>query len=343
MSRPPARADASVLNELDRFIRRDPARRGLLESTGDAVALCPGHLTAAVDHLARQAKTVWLLTGFYIPAATPPAAETDGPPGTLLLAATFAALGCRVRVLTDQLCEPSVVACAELYGMDANVVWSLPKSVSEVNRWLETRLSETEGQALSHVISIERVGPSFLPENLGRAEPARRAFCEIVPDDHRNRCHNMRGIVIDAHTAPLHRVLEVVHAERPGVRTIGVGDGGNELGMGALGWDTLRQRLSGPQALWIPCRIPADWTIVAGVSNWGAQALAAGVCHVLERADILESWTAASEEARLQALIATGTTVDGVTRLREATVDGLPFLTYIQPWAGMRRVLGLES
>ncbi len=342
MSSPPTRADASVLSELERYIRRDPARRGLLESTGEVVALCPGHLAAVVDHLARRAKTVWLLTGFYIPAASPPAAETDGPPGTLLLAATLSALGCRVRVLTDRLCQKSVVACAELYGISGDVVWTVPEEFSDANRWLDARLSEAEGQELSHVISVERVGPSFVLENQGRAESLRDAFCGAVPAEHRNCCHNMRGIVIDAHTAPLHRVLEVVHAERPGVRTVGVGDGGNELGMGSLGWETLRQRLSGPQAPWIPCRIPADWTIVAGVSNWGAQALAAGVCHVLGRQDILESWTAASEEARLQALIATGTTVDGVTRQREATVDGLPFLTYIQPWAGMRRVLGLD-
>jgi hypothetical protein len=35
--------------------------------------------------------------------------------------------------------------------------------------------------------------------------------------------------------------------------------------------------------------------------------------------------------------------VDGVTRRREPTVDGLPFLTYIQPWAAIRAKLGLAE
>ena len=38
-----------------------------------------------------------------------------------------------------------------------------------------------------------------------------------------------------------------------------------------------------------------------------------------------------------------GPAVDGVTRRREATVDGLPFLTYIQPWAAIRAKLGLAE
>jgi hypothetical protein len=46
-----------------------------------------------------------------------------------------------------------------------------------------------------------------------------------------------------------------------------------------------------------------------------------------------------SEERRLKALVQDGPAVDGVTRLQQPTVDGLPFLTYIQPWEGMRRVL----
>ena len=36
------------------------------------------------------------------------------------------------------------------------------------------------------------------------------------------------------------------------------------------------------------------------------------------------------------------TAVDGVTRLAEPTVDGLPFATYIQPWDSMRQLLGLR-
>jgi hypothetical protein len=34
-----------------------------------------------------------------------------------------------------------------------------------------------------------------------------------------------------------------------------------------------------------------------------------------------------------------GPAVDGVTREQTATVDGLPFLTYIQPWETIRGIV----
>ncbi|QDU43702.1 hypothetical protein Mal52_21780 [Symmachiella dynata] len=37
-----------------------------------------------------------------------------------------------------------------------------------------------------------------------------------------------------------------------------------------------------------------------------------------------------------------GPAVDGVTRRQEPTVDGLPFLTYIQPLEGIRQLLGID-
>ena len=55
-----------------------------------------------------------------------------------------------------------------------------------------------------------------------------------------------------------------------------------------------------------------------------------------DRVDVLEPWS----QARLEHIVANGPAVDGVTGRREATVDGLPFLTYIQPWEGIRRLLG---
>ena len=39
-------------------------------------------------------------------------------------------------------------------------------------------------------------------------------------------------------------------------------------------------------------------------------------------------------------MVAEGPAVDGITRRQAATVDGLPFATYIQSWVGIRRLLG---
>lgn len=327
--------------KLDQLIRRDPARRGLIESEAGLPALCPGHLRAAVDHLARFGKTVWLLTGFFIPGATPPAAETDGPLGTALLAAALTALGMDVTIFTDRHCADCVTFSAEQYRLPNETVQALPRDYDVLSRWIVQELGSSRNARLSHVISIERVGPSYSLFDFGRCiEPGSfgQAFAAMVPAEHHNHCHNMRGIVIDEYTAPLHAVIETVSEQRPGVRTIGVGDGGNEIGMGAIPWDEIRRRLSGPAAHLIPCRVATDWTVLTGVSNWGAQALAAGVCARRGRPEVMAAWTTESEESRLKNLVAAGLAVDGVTRLYEPTVDGLPFLTYIQPWEGMRRL-----
>ncbi len=113
--------------------------------------------------------------------------------------------------------------------------------------------------------------------------------------------------------------------------------------MGCLSWDDVARRLLGPQSVRIPCRIAADWNIIAGTSNWGGYALAAGVLALRERLDVLEPWTCLNEQEILEEFVLRGPAVDGVTRLPQATVDGLPFLTYIQAWAGIRRRLELAE
>ena len=126
------------------------------------------------------------------------------------------------------------------------------------------------------------------------------------------------------------------------MKTIGIGDGGNEIGMGSIPWEDLVRRLDGDCATRIPCRTPADWTIVAGTSNWGACALAAAVALLRGCPEALRDCDARRHRHVLEKMIADGPAVDGVTGQRRATVDGLPFLTYIQPWEGIRRRLGFS-
>ena len=55
------------------------------------------------------------------------------------------------------------------------------------------------------------------------------------------------------------------------IGTIGIGDGGNEIGMGKV-LDSVKEHI--PYGEKIACRIGADQLITAGVSNWGGYALA---------------------------------------------------------------------
>ena len=328
---------AALLNEFERFIHRDPARRGLIsselteagQSAKTAVRLVAGQLASAAIDLAQHARRVAIVTGFFIPHAEPPSAETDGPPGTLFLAHCLQALGIDAAVITDGPCASALRAAANGIDFPLDRLFVAPLNADD---WCDEFLQSDFARDLTHLIAVERVGPSHTPES------ADIGF-DVSPEHH-NRSHNMRGVCIDARTAPLHLLFERLPTFSPHAHTIGVGDGGNEIGMGSIPWSELRRRLSGDHAGRVPCRIACDFNIVAGTSNWGAMALAAATCLLSDRVDVLQPWSQARHQSWLEHLVANGPAVDGVTGRREATVDGLPFLTYIQPWEGIRRLLG---
>ena len=111
--------------------------------------------------------------------------------------------------------------------------------------------------------------------------------------------------------------------------------------MGAIPWEDLARRIGGETAAWIPCRIATDWNVIAGTSNWGANALAAATLVCRNRVDALAPLDAEFQHQILERMVTEGPAIDGMTRHREATVDGLPFATYIQSWLGIRKLLGL--
>jgi hypothetical protein len=83
----------------------------------------------------------------------------------------------------------------------------------------------------------------------------------------------------------LHLDSDLVHADaqhhafNTSITSIGIGDGGNEVGMGKI--SSLVQSSPIPNAATIACVIPTDHLHVASVSNWGGYALAAAVVAIL--------------------------------------------------------------
>jgi hypothetical protein len=313
--------------------------------------LCPRHLAQAAAHLAEFGRRVVIVTGFYIPAGDPPAAETDGPPGAMVLAQTLLTLGIDSRILTDSFCFSAVAAAAKSCGFPSERLVQAPLSVAAGAQdtagasWRSEFLRDEASKSLSHLIAIERVGPSHTAESLARqpraaAIPLER-FLDRVPLEQRDCCHNMRGENINRFAGELHRLFEEIPDVQPDARTIGIGDGANEIGMGAIPWEELERRLSGEQSARVPCRIAADWNIVAGTSNWGGYALAAAVALLRGQIAAVAPFDGRQQQTVLEAMVAEGPAVDGVTKRREPTVDGLPFLTYIQPWEAIREKLGL--
>ncbi|MEW4527573.1 glutamate cyclase domain-containing protein [Maioricimonas sp. JC845] len=329
---------------LEGLIRRDPARRGL--AGHEQSPLCAGHLGAAAHDLADRAAVVGIVTGFAVPLDEGPVAETDGPPGAVMLAEIFSRLGARVWLITDDPCRGALEAGRNFTGLSDVPVISCPVDPDDATPCLDRLWTDEWGESLTHLIAIERIGPSHTPRSLAaqpRSGPAPlKEFERLVPPEDRDRHHTMRGEIMDASTAPLHQLFDEAD-RREAVRTVGICDGGNELGMGTLLWEDVSRRLPEPIGPRIVCRTRTDWTIIGGTSNWGGFALAAATALKAGRIDLIDSWTVERMSNLLEDLVAHGPAVDGCTRRHEATVDGLPFETFIQLWVEIRHRVGLES
>jgi hypothetical protein len=307
------------LDALRDLIQRDPGNRGLARDPADNLLThTAGDFAAACHSIARAPNAgVVVVSGFYIPQGQPPACETDGPLGAVFLARALSALRVPVLLVADASMgnaieagldaarispESSGVATAYIGVAPHDVVWVESLIFAEVDPW-------------THLIALERVGPSHA-------------------DD---RCHSMRGRDITEFTAPAHLLFERAAREVPGVTTIGIGDGGNEIGMGKLPWDTIRRNI--PNGGLIACRVPADHLIVAGVSNWGAYALAAGVLLLRGEKGDADLFDPDRERELLRVMVEQGPLVDGVLGRPSVTVDGLTWEQYAEPLAAMGALL----
>ncbi len=166
---------------------------------------------------------------------------------------------------------------------------------------------------------LERLGPTHLlaVERLGRAADG--------------RYYNMRGQDVSEFTEPVDGLF--LQAPEAGIITIGIGDGGNEIGMGrcvALVHEHVDQ---GER---IACVVPTDHLIVSGVSNWGAYGLVAAISLLVGRRDLLPGDE--QTRAQVEAMVALGG-VDGVTTRSEPTVDGLPLEASLTLLAELRELL----
>jgi hypothetical protein len=327
---------------LDDVIHRDPGGRGLASYRVHGAPLDAGQLRQAATSLARSAGGVAIVTGFCVVLDDRVTAETDGPPGALFLAKALTSLGVEVALISDAYGVPLLEAGYDALGLPHGIVHRMPfeegtcdvpakatnapGSSHATDAWIDEFLTSDIGRRLTHLIAIERCGPSHTLASLAaqdRAGPPPIALFEReVPPDHRDLCHNMRGMSIQGHTAKAHRLFEIIGERQLPIATIGIGDGGNEIGMGSFAWEQLYPAIARGPAARIACRIAVDFPLIAGVSNWGGYALAAAVCTLHGQTDLLDGW-ANREQALVRTLVRDAGAVDGVTRRAEATVDGL--------------------
>lgn len=263
-----------------------------------------GLFSAASSIAGHQRPKIGIITGFYIPHGTPPAAENDGPLGTAHMLAGFIAAGFGARIATDGPCVGVISATVAAAGFAVNsgtTIDIVAVNKNDEGATIENVIDAWTDDGITHVIAIERCGKSA---------------------DGKPR--NARGDDISAHTAPLDDLF-LGHDGENNWETIAIGDGGNEIGMGSLDPELIGKNIKNGAE--IACVTPANHLIVAGVSNWGAWGLLGAIALLLpqKKAELTATITPAKELEMLTHINQHGPSIDGMSGQIKNTVDGLDY------------------
>ena len=252
-----------------------------------------GGLERAARHLTEDTGAIALFTGFYVAHAAQPAAETDGPLAVMAIAEALHALGRDVMVVTDTPCAPVLDQLMREAGLPSATLLALDQS-----------------DGLQDALTARGVRTVFSIERPGRAMDG--------------RCYSMRGRDLSTHTL----AFDAAFHPRSGYVRLAAGDGGNEIGMGALPKSALFTHIDQGQT--IASATGADALIIAGVSHWTSYALAAAMTQLAP--DQAPVWRDAvsdvREHHRLAAALKAGA-VDGVTGQATPTIDGMELSTHL--------------
>ncbi|XP_072424171.1 D-glutamate cyclase, mitochondrial isoform X7 [Chiloscyllium punctatum] len=213
-----------------------------------------------------NAKSVLITTGFPTHFNNQPPEETDGPPGAIAIAAMLQAQKKNVVIVTDQralemnrkiieeaveqgrLKTPVPIVSFQDNGKDSALMFLCHDGNPQFPRF-------------DHLIAIERAG--------------------MAAD---GNYYNARKVNIKHLVDPIDKLF-LKAQDIPGISTTGIGDGGNELGMGKVK-EAVKKYINNGDL--IACDVEADFTVIAGVSNWGGYAVACGLyilnsCAIHER------------------------------------------------------------
>ncbi|MGB3069216.1 MAG: glutamate cyclase domain-containing protein [Ottowia sp.] len=248
---------------------------------------------------------VFVTTGAGNPI-TLPKGETDGPSGAAILARALHSRGHHIVVASDPAFLPGVVASFDAVGLttDANghgdrmrvQEWPLGRAAGQ----RATELLLARYPDLSAGIFIEKPGPN-----------SRGVF------------HTSSGKAKDSESvAHLHVLAEALAASKR--MTIGVGDGGNEVGFGCVG-RALETTLALARDCGCGCGAGVvndtrvDALVSASTSNWGAYGIAVALAMLTQAKDLLPPMEAI--RSTVEASMHAGAN-DGYSGENVSTVDG---------------------
>lgn len=249
-----------------------------------------------------------------------PRGETDGPQGGASMArALDVALGAKSVFISEERNMEPIIASAKAAGLldvDMDIFRQrggvchsriMPLGVDGSEEFAANLFEELDPKA---VIFIERPGPAA-----------------------NGNFHSLTGTICPPSEMSNSQTL-AAEAKKRGVFTLGIGDGGNEIGFGKISEDIKRIQPYGPT---IATVTETDVLVPAAVSNWGAYGVAAALAGLVGNFDALHD--EADELRMLEKCMEAGAMDGGFARLY-ARVDGTSKETQCAIVTILREIVG---
>ncbi|MDR3561606.1 MAG: DUF4392 domain-containing protein [Negativicutes bacterium] len=265
-----------IAETLDQLIKLDIPARGVIGLLYEAARRKAGQpLTLAAVQLLEKAirpgDKVIIATGWVDqPVVAPDCGESDGPAGALALARGLRlALKAAPIILTDACLVDGVKQLARAAGFQCVKPDELIHSI-ERNKMMTISVLP---------FPFEReAAKKRAAELLDELKPAACIAIERGGMNEAGIIHNMLGHDTGDSQAKIDYLFQL--AGKRGIATVGIGDGGNEIGMAAIA-DTVKKDVPYGEKCQCPCggglavSTPVDVLVTAAISNWGGYALAA--------------------------------------------------------------------
>ena len=251
---------------------------------------------------------VILASGFIVPPWMAP--ESDGPIGIMALARSLD-LGFEVTpvVVTESPILDRMIPLAGAVGLEP-IRWPLGRGVPRKVILEDFPIGEEHAEKRAK-------------ELLDFYEPKAIIAVEKPAPNSRGVYHNGAGIDVTPLVGRVDRLVEI--AKQRGVLTIGIGDGGNEIGMGCIE-EEVKGIIPNAAQCGCPCgggiaaATQTDYLVVASISNWGGYGLEACLGLALHAPEVLHS---AEIEDRLLEAAGRAGFVCPASGTADGTVDGL--------------------
>lgn len=315
------------------------ARHSPVPDMMSAAARIAEAITANAGKSDAELTPIGIVTGFTVVDANndPINGENDGPPGAIVMAKQIIDSGTPVQLVCDSGSLESVKAAAAAIG--------LVQEDGSLDPGLEILFSnhgtKTDGPQPAGVIEFDSVDDinDTMRSGSGKPTPDLMISIERPSVSAEGNMSSMSAQDISRYNADLSPFFETSAAERPWA-TVGIGDGGNEIGMGKVAETTRNFRtpaysLAVNNGDKIAAAVKTDDLVMGSVSNNAGVALATATNLVLESAMDAKgekpSGPVGGEKARetvesyrtvITNMFENGISIDGVNKVNAMTVDG---------------------